>query len=231
MSASTTVHNNESSRTAASPGTTPPEENVVASPLPTQSLLNLEHQSTDNPESPAGRSTALAGPGIEESRNNIPLPGSIPEPFLPAYDYLGKVKELADEIGPDLYEEQFGQRFTHGRTRIGLYTPGYLGVDMKFEDVLENIPNLIWTLQTNFYSASITGPTTVLIVQAINKAGVQAIGTAFNVDPCFFARHLWSKEKAEEYDWTVERNELIETMARRGTKQIHSFARQKPRYP
>ena len=130
------------------------------------------------------------------------LTDPVPVDFGPESDYLGTVKKLADEIAPGLYEKHFEQRFTQDAARARLYTHDPSGnsewhIEWTFvpSDTYEDIKRL----QMYFDSASKEGPT-VLLVEAINKAGAQAIGTALNVNPCFFAAHLLPKD--DSCQWT-----------------------------
>lgn len=80
------------------------EDRDIASQLPELPLPHPVQQSTEVLTSSAGKTAEHAEPGIEVSPKDIPLLDPVPADFGPAYDYLGKVKELADEIDPDLYE-------------------------------------------------------------------------------------------------------------------------------
>jgi hypothetical protein len=193
--------------TAPSPGTTPAKKHDFAPYSPAPSLLHPEHQTNEISESSAGNATSPAQPGVKSPPKEIPLLGTVPDDFGPAYDYLGKVKELADEIEPGLYETYFEERFTYSCTKIGFHSR--TGPDTLF--FFGNSPKWslepIRELQQNFDSAGKQGHTLEL-VEAINKAGVQAIGMAFNVNPCFFAAHLLPKDNTCQ--WTDNRTNWVE---------------------
>jgi hypothetical protein len=203
MSTPTIVYKDESTQTtpplatAPSPGTTPAKKPDVASQSPTPSLLHPERQTDEGSETSADETAAPAGTGVEPSPKEIPLLGTVPDDLGPACDYLGKVKELADEIEPGLYDKYFEEHFTEqDHTFTGFYKHDQ---DSETEHLFscDGLPSPpifsdIETLQENFFNPSNQEPS-VLVVEAINKAGIQAIGMALNVNPCFFAIHLGSK--------------------------------------
>lgn len=132
----------------------------------------------------------------------IPLLGVAPNGFGPSYDYLAKVETLAKEIGPRFYEYFFEQHFQQGHGDVFL-----IGENVA-ERVVDSSRNdrfqpwfrskrrwsfdAIKSLRQHIATASKQNPC-VVIVEAIDKTGVQALGMAFNINPCFFAKHLGSK--------------------------------------
>jgi hypothetical protein len=191
----TTVRKDESLRTAPFPSTASEEKAISQWPTP----------SLEVSEPSVGKTPAPADPGAELPPTEIPLLGPVPANFGPAYGYLGEVKELADKIAPDLYEKYFEQRFPKGRIRIGLYDHSGAETIMHFGTTAKGLFRHVRGMQKNFDDSSKKGQT-ALLVEAINKAGVQAIGMAFNVNPCFFAAHLLPKDHSLK--WTAELTEL-----------------------
>jgi hypothetical protein len=201
MSTPTIVHRDQSTQTTPPPETTPAPETLqspaitpaekrdVASQSPALSL-DLGHQSTDDRKTSADQTAGPAGPGIEPPLLEIPLLGPVPEGFGRAYGYLGKVKELADKIRPDLYETYFEQRFAQGSSRFAFCgaSNGY-GYHAAWDVASPDIYEHVGILRDNFHSTREQGHT-ALLVEAINKAGVQAIGMALDMTPCFFAYHF-----------------------------------------
>jgi hypothetical protein len=118
---------------------------------------------------------------------------------------LGKAKELADEIRPDLYQTYFEQRFPPCRTRIGFYEHGGYETIIDVDKAARGLFHHVRELRKNFDDSSKKGQT-ALLVETINRAGVQAIGMAFNVNPCFIAAHLLPKDNS--LAWTAELTEL-----------------------
>lgn len=211
MSTSPIVRKDEGTQTTPPPGTAPSPETTsatnhdVATQSPAPSLLHPERETDEVSGTSADYTSAPAGSGVEPPPKEIPLLGPVPDNFGPAYDYLGKVKELADEIKPGLYETYFEEQFTQGRTRIGLFSHGRPETIISSDDTAEGLFNDIGDLRHYFDSAKKYGPT-VLLVEAINEAMIQAFGMAFNVNPCFFARHLLPKD--DSYKWTDQLHRL-----------------------
>jgi hypothetical protein len=208
--------------TAPSPGTTPAKKHDVAPYSPAPSLLPPEHQTNEISESSAGNATSPAQPGVKSPPKEIPLLGTVPDDFGPAYDYLGKVKELADEIEPGLYETYFERRFAETSTRIRLHTRAEQDINYGCAFSWEVVPQEIYvdivSLRENISRIS-QGGEIVLLVQAINKAGIQAIGMAFNVNPCFFARHLLPKDKGGNWPGGLDQlGGMFDSYVRRQSK-------------
>ena len=204
MSTSPIVRKDEGTQTTPPPGTAPSPETTsatnhdVATQSPAPSLLHPERQTDEVSETSADETAAPAGTRDESSPKEILLLGTVPDDFGPAYDYLGTVKKLADEIELGLYETYFEERFTEDSARISLFRLLFddscrhsemfrfleLGKPEIYSDIVE--------LREGFYSVS-QGGQPVLLMEATSKVGVQAIGMAFNVNPCFFAMHLLPK--------------------------------------
>lgn len=212
MLAPTVLRKDESTQTTPPPEIAPAKKHDVASQSPAPSLLGLEHQSTDVRKTSVDQTAGSAGPGIEPSPLEIPLLGPVPKGFGQAYDYLGKVKELADNIRPDLYETCFEQRFAQSSSRFIFYalggnTENHGSWDSESPEIYEHVS----FLRENFQSTRKPGHT-ALLVEAINKAGVQAIGMALDVNPFFFARHLSAMDESHHLtNDMVTLGEMFET--------------------
>lgn len=118
------------------------------------------------------------------------------------------MQSLADGINPGLYNTLFDQHFRHGCGKVELIGNGPSQTLVK-----PNIP-VYWDWQypelrggwnydnialvrTRMKTAQEQDPC-VLIVEAIDEFGIQALGIAFDVDPQFFARHFWNDQKVQD---------------------------------
>ncbi|KAM0721427.1 hypothetical protein Q7P37_002351 [Cladosporium fusiforme] len=157
-------------------------------------LKNTSSESFDHAKTPA----------VEDPPLDIPLLGPVPKNFSPAYDYLGTVKLLADEIRPGLYESLFADDIFEQERPWGveIWDSGSMRVSPtmrspityksigRYRQFLKKPPNQ----QREPH---------VVIVQAVDKAAIQAFGMALDIDPRFFALHLvqWSYEVYYPPDW------------------------------
>jgi hypothetical protein len=123
----------------------------------------------------------------EAQPEELPLLGPVPANFDRAYDYLGKVKPLAEDIEPGFFDTLFEQHFPSGWGSVRCFTsmgPSVYGISGKVWCSHEVVQ--LRDIATN---ADEQNPC-VLVVESIGKSGVQALGMAFDVDLCFFARHI-----------------------------------------
>lgn len=177
------------------------------------------------------RASAIQGQGqntppstfAKGTRPDIPLLGPIPERFSPeesksAYDYLGVVKSLADEIAPGLYDSLFEQHFQQGHRSVDLFTTGLWRPHLleSWEEgnfhILQRLRQY-WIINTREQSPC------VLVVEAIDKAGVQALGMALNIDPCFFASHL---QESSPLDAEIPNNKKVRSLSASFAKYVTS---------
>jgi hypothetical protein len=146
------------------------------------------------------------------------LPPVGPVPGITGYNYLEKVKELCDEIKPDLFDECFEKHFQQGHGEAFLISkektrrilPGSDDPDGKWE-YLESDFFLNWgftsssqpliekpTLRPSKLTSLLTSATQeyphILIVEAIDRSDIQFLGTAFDIDPYFIAQHLGTNQ-------------------------------------
>ena len=193
MSASTNPQEDGCLNNTSAQELSPGKEHNSTSTSPVPSLSDTERQNEDCSVLPADGVTATTGPDqIEAPPKEIRLLGAVPEDFGPAYDYLGKVKELADEIGPDVYRDLFERPLTQRYARVVLNTlTEELNQVHHFGNVSERIFEHIKLLREKFYPAE-KNARSVLLVEGINEAWIQALGMAFDVSPYLFAAHLQS---------------------------------------
>jgi hypothetical protein len=225
MSASTNPQEDGCLNNTSAQELSPGKEHNSTSTSPVPSLSDTERQNEDCSALPADGATATTGPDqIEAPPKEIRLLGAVPEEFGPAYDYLGKVKELADEIGPDVYRDLFERHLTQGDARVSLHTlTEELNQVTRFGNVSERIFENIKLLREIYYPAE-KNARSVLLVEAINEAWIQALGMAFDVSPYFFATHLQSNtlySKSAELVTLSERFDLW-ARSRNGKRSRHS---------
>lgn len=209
MSASTNPQEDGCLNNTSAQELSPGKEHNSTSTSPVPSLSDTERQNEDRSALPADGATATTGPDqIEAPPKEIRLLGTVPEDFGPAYDYLGKVKELADEIGPDVYRDLFELPLTRNDARVVFHTLGErLSVFHRYGNVSERIFEDIKLFREEYYPAG-KSACSVLLAEAINEAWIQAIGMAFDVSPYFFATHLQSNalyDKSAELEVLSER--------------------------
>jgi hypothetical protein len=129
---------------------------------------------------------------------------------VPDYDYLDKVKSLCDEIEPNLYDNLFEKHFQEGHGKVLLISKEVTecilpSSDVSYGSKWENL-TIDRFLKTGSLYSSIPGPAFstlrnlvtsatqenphLLIIEAIDRTGIQILGTTFNLDPCFVAKHL-----------------------------------------
>lgn len=152
---------------------------------------------SSNPSGPYFCQTASAPDAVSETPpKDIPLLGLVPDRFGPAYDYLGKVKELADEIGPDVWDKCFEQHFVEGPMAFCIFS-GKACWDFSSGDHTQEILQQTRIMRQQFPDTA-QNNRIVIVVEAINKTGIQALGMALDVNPCFFAKHLGAINMEDE---------------------------------
>jgi hypothetical protein len=158
------------------------------------------------------QSTPLAPVSAESA------PPSVTAPEGDHHDYLEKVKELCDRISPGLYDELFEKHFQEGHGEVLLINkekprrilPRSGDPDGRWKNLesgfflRHGFPDLIpgfgngtttnYSILKNLVTSATEENPHVLIVEGIDRTGVRILGTAFNIDPCFVARHLGTME-------------------------------------
>lgn len=136
-----------------------------------------------------------------------------PGPFAlgASNDYLAKVKALTERVEPGLYEKLFDQNFVEGHGSV--YIIGEPGMDPEIEALMTadkyyacfaHLDRYPWndeklqTLRKVISNAKEECPC-VLIVEAIDKDGIQALGSVLHLDPVFLAHHIAGTLDDETY--------------------------------
>lgn len=139
----------------------------------------------------AAQNVQTTTPAIEAPPKEIRLLGPVPDWFGdlgPAHDYLGKVKSLANQIDPGLYESLFKRINKGERGRVLV-----AGTHLTYRPHEHNWHYLdIASVQEELLADSDNKDPCILIVEAIDETTIQALGMLLNINPCFFARHLGS---------------------------------------
>jgi hypothetical protein len=167
-------------------------------------------QSSELPNSDGKLKSTPSAPNLAGSA----LPPVAPAPEVTGYDYLEKVKELCDEIEPDLFDEYFEKHFQEGHGEAFLISKEMTRRILPRSDnlygrweYLESDFFLKWgftssseqivektTLRPSKLTSLLTSATQeyphILIVEAIDRSGIQFLGATFDIDPYFIAQHL-----------------------------------------
>jgi hypothetical protein len=185
-----------------------------------------------------------SAPALEESAP----PAIVPASECGYYDYLDKVKSLCDEISPGLFDDLFGRHFPKGHGEVFLInkesTKRILPSSDDPDGILEHLeidsflsygyissseqiavkratPELS-ILRSLLISATQEDPH-FLIVEAIDRMGIQMLGTAFDIDPCFVAQHLGT----DELRWGVSNQSEMQILSH----QFKNFVNHRNRVP
>jgi hypothetical protein len=164
----------------------------------------------------SGTTSVVPGTGPRE----IPFLGRILTVHGEAYDYLQKIESIADAIEPTLYHSLF-ERHYHDQCG-GAYLIKGASTSKLFNEY-ERDPALRWTntaigacqRELLGYDLKDKSPC-LLMVSAIDKKGVQALGMALHINPQFFAQHLGDDEvRWQSSAALVELSDQFENFAKR----------------
>lgn len=156
---------------------------------PTLPLSDQIDPSENSSNLHVSRKTSALQSAPEPSPDETPLHDTVPNHADAPYDYLEAVKHLADKIDPEMFDNCLGAYLRHDG---GLISRWY-GLYSQSND---------FTLRTSGWSYDMVKsllprdtlaskqPPYVLIAHNIDRTQVQTLGTLFNIDPCFFVRHL-----------------------------------------
>jgi hypothetical protein len=175
-------------------------------------------RSTQSSKLSNSNSSLQSSPSAPASDEPAP-PTVVPASEGGYYDYLDKVKSLCDEISPGLFDDLFQRHFSKGHGEVFLISKNstkrilpssddpdgiweYLEIDSflgygyisSFEQIaVKQATPKLSILGSLFTSATQEDPH-ILIVEAIDRTGIQMFGTAFDIDPSFIAQHIGADE-------------------------------------